>query len=102
MFSGMQQNEPLSICEQALAMAEAYRDFHSAWVNLAQLESKWNDEVSAYLREEEYLGGSGHELVSALVENNERLIKPLQKLAQDHETLCSDLLRVGRGESFSV
>lgn len=102
MFSLMQQNEPLSICEQALAIAEAYRDFHSAWVNLAQLESRWNEEVSAYLREEQYLGGNGHEFVSALVENNERLVKPLQKLAQDHQNLCTDLLRVGRGESFSV
>ena len=102
MFSLLQQKEPLSICEQSLAIAEAYRDFHSAWVNLAQLEARWNDEVSAYLREEDYLGGSGIEFVTALVENNERLVKPLQKLAHDHQNLCTDLLRVGRGESFSV
>lgn len=98
----MEQQEPLSICEQSLAIAEAYRDFHSAWVNLAQLQARWNNEVSAYLREEEYLGGSGYEYVSALVESNERLVKPLGKLAQDHQNLCTDLLRVGRGESFSV
>lgn len=102
MFSPVQQPEPLSICEQSLAIAEAYRDFHSAWVNLAQLEARWNNEVSAYLREEDYLGGSGYEYVSALVENNQRFVKPLQKLAQDHQNLCTDLLRVGRGESFSV
>ena len=98
----MPQQEPLTICEQSLAIADAYRDFHSAWVNLASLQLRWNDEVSAYLREEEYVGADGYGFISALVENNERFVKPLGKLAQDHQNLCNDLLRVGRGESFSV
>ena len=90
------------MCEQSLEIADAYRDFQSAWVNLAQVQLRWNDEVSAYLREEKYMGTDADAFIQQLVETTECFVGPLQRLAQDHQNLCNDLLRVGRGESFSV
>lgn len=102
MFSLVQQQEPLSLCDQSLALSEAYQALQAAYVGLSQTYERWNEEASAYLREEEYLGAQAYELVGGTVEVLERMQQPIRQLALDHQNLCNDLLRVGRGESFSV
>ena len=101
MFSSLQPKEPLSLCDQSLALSESYQALQAAYVNLSQTYERWNDEASAYLREERYLEAQAYELVGGTVEVLERMQEPMRQLAMDHQNLCNDLLRVGRGESFS-
>lgn len=98
----MQQLEPLSLCDQALAMAESYQALQTAYVGLAQTYERWNTEASAYLREETYLESEAFEFLGGIIEVLEAMQEPTRQLALDHQNLCNDLLRVGRGESFSV
>lgn len=72
------------------------------YCELAQTETCWNGEASAYLHEERYAGRTALEFMADMVEALEPMQRPMQQLALDHQTLCNDLLRVGRGESFSV
>jgi len=98
----MQQPDPLTLCDQAKALSEAYHALQVAYIGLAQTYDCWNSEASAYLREERYMNCEAKEVVGGIVDLLEPLQKPMQELAIDHHTLCNDLLRVGRGESFSV
>ena len=102
MFSPVQQQEPLSLCDQSLSLTESYQALQAAYVNLAQTYERWNKEADAYLREEKYMGCDAKELIGGITDLLEPLQKPMQQLAIDHQNLCNDLLRVGRGESFSV
>ena len=98
----MQQQEPLSLCDQSLALAESYQALQAAYVGLAQTYDRWNQAANAYLREEEYLESRAYEYLGGIIEVLEVMQEPTRRLALDHQNLCNDLLRVGRGESFSV
>lgn len=102
MFSEMQELNPLTICEQARAVGAGYRSLHEAYVNLAQVRSTWNEEVNEYLHEERYVNAPASDFLDAIIEFLEATSLDMQRLARDHESLCNDLVRVGRGESFSV
>ena len=98
----MQEEKPSTICQQAQSLCRAYSHLQSAYVELAQTEGLWNAEVDEYLREELYLDRTARQFMEDLVEALEPMQRPMQDLAHDHQGLCNDLLRVGRGESFSV
>ena len=98
----MQQNEPLTLCDQSLSLSESYQALQAAYVGLAQTYERWNTDADAYLREERYLESTAKEFLGGIVEVLEAMQRPTQRLAIDHQNLCNDLLRVGRGESFSV
>ena len=102
MFSLVQEEKPSTICQQAQSLCRAYSHLQSAYCELAQTEGLWNPEVDEYLHEELYLDRTARQFMEEIVEALEPMQKPLQQLALDHNSLCSDLLRVGRGESFSV
>ena len=102
MFSLVPQQEPLSLCDQSLALSESYQALQAAYVGLSQTYERWNGEASAYLREERYLESPAHEYLGGIIEVLEAMQEPTRQLAMDHQNLCNDLLRVGRGESFSV
>lgn len=83
-------------------MGAAYQSISAAYVNLAQIHGAWNKEVNEYLHEEQYLGASAVDFLESVVEILEQITPEMQRLALDHENLCNDLVRVGRGQSFSV
>jgi len=91
-----------TICRQSQDLGAAYQSLSQAYVNLAQIHGAWNKEVNEYLHEEKYLNASALEFVDSIVELLEAITPEMQRLAQDHESLCNDLVRVGRGQSFSV
>ena len=90
------------MCQQAQSLNEAYHHLQSVYMELAQTYDTWNPEADEYLREEKYLGMTAKEFMSEMVDALAPMQKPMQQLAMDHTNLCNDLLRVGRGESFSV
>ena len=102
MFSLVQDKKPLSICDQAKHLADAHRHLQEAYCVLAQMEPDWNPEVDEYLHEEVYAGRTGKQFLSDIADALHEMQTPLFELAVDHRDLCNDLLRVGRGESFSV
>lgn len=102
MFSGMQELNPLTICQQAREVGDAYKALSTAYVSLAQIRSTWNAEVNEYLHEERYCNATATDFLDAIIEFLEVTTPEMQRLARDHENLCNDLVRVGRGESFSV
>ena len=102
MFSPVQEEKPSTLCQQAQSLVTAYHHLQAAYCELAQSEVMWNEEVDAYLREETYAGRTARQFMQEMVEFLHPMQKPMQELALDHQNLCNDLLRVGRGESFSV
>lgn len=71
-------------------------------MQLAQVQEIWATEVNAYLREEAYLESEAQPFLSGTVEILSAINDPLRQLSADHKSLCRDLQRVDRGESFSV
>ena len=102
MFSSVQQEKPLTLCDQARHLAAAHRHLQEAYCELAQTELMWNSEVDEYLHEECYLDRTAAQFMRDTVGALHVMQRPMQQLALDHQNLCNDLLRVGRGESFSV
>ena len=102
MFSLVQEEKPSTLCQQAQSLNRAYHHLQSVYLELAQTYDTWNDDANEYLREELYLGRTAKEFMAEMVEALVPMQKPMQELAMDHHNLCDDLLRVGRGESFSV
>ena len=83
-------------------MEEAYANLHAAYVQLAQVHELWATDVDAYLREESYLEAEAEPFLNGIVEILRATNDPLRQLSDDHKSLCNDLRRVDRGESFSV
>lgn len=98
----MQDQKPSTICQQSESLSRVYHHLQCAYIELAQTEITWNKDADEYLREESYLDQNAKSYVSSLVEILDEIQRPTQRLALDHQSLCNDLLRVGRGESFSV
>ena len=98
----MQDQKPSTICQQSESLSRAYHHLQSAYCELAQTEITWNKDADAYLREESYMEASAYGYLSGVVQILDSLQRPTQRLALDHQGLYDDLLRVGRGESFSV
>ena len=98
----MQDLKPSTICDQAQSLNRAYHHLQSAYLELAQTYDTWNEEADAYLREEVYLDVTAKDFVAVVVDTLQPMQRPMQELAIDSTNLCNDLLRVGRGESFSV
>ena len=97
----MQGLNASSLCEQSESLKLAVRDLRNATCNLAQTHATWNPDVNDYLREETYMDAEARDFIESLVEVLETVNPALVQLTRDHQTLCHDLMRVGRGESFS-
>lgn len=98
----MQQENTLSLCEQARHLAKAYHHLQEALSELSQTGLCWNKEVDEYLRDHSYAGRTASQFMLDMVEALEPMQQPMQDLALDHVNLCTGLSRVERGELFSV
>ena len=98
----MQHMSHARLCQQAEQLADSYEHLRKSYVGACLIKALWTPELSAYLREERYLESPAHEYLGGIIEVLEAMQEPTRQLAYDHQNLCNDLLRVGRGESFSV
>ena len=98
----MQQENTLSLCEQARHLAKAHHHLQEALSELSQTGICWNKEADAYLSDQRYLGRTASEFMFDVVAALHPMQQPLQELALDHVNLCTGLSRVERGELFSV
>ena len=90
------------LCNQAEVLFEAYRSLLVAYLSLKQVQERWEDQVSDYMREERFREKDAPTFLAESITELKAVIDPLQELAVAHDELCTYLQRVGRGESFSV
>ena len=98
----MQDPNLLSISAQTKHLGDAFRSLNDAYCGLSQTYGLWNPEVDEYLHEELYLDDKAKAFMARCVDALHAMNEELFRLVKDHQTLVSDLERVGRGDSFSV
>ena len=88
--------------QTSASLGRAYQALQTAYIELAQLEAGWPDSMNEYLYEETYRGHAARTFIRGLVLQLEPAQFPLQELANDVQSLSSDLIRVQRGDGFRV
>lgn len=93
---------PLSVHETARELGLAYQALQDAYCRLAQTEGCWPDELDEYLHEEGFNSLPARDFIRVITDDLGDMNRTLQRLALDTANLSNDLIRVGRGQSFSV